>query len=104
MGATGKFREIRIFDHKPAPCWRVNEVDLCTVKMWVKFPLCGEHYAVKVVFRINGDMEFGIEVEGILHSTTSAAENADSQKRVVSEVLRILDLFYFVYRYRSYGY
>ena len=99
---AGRFREIRVFNHESASCWRIDEVDFCPVKVRIKFSLRCEHYVIESIFRIDGGIERRVEVEGVLHSAASAAEDTDPQKRIIPQILRLFDPFDFIYRYRSY--
>jgi len=101
MGAASKFWKIWIFNHEAAACWRIDEVNFCTVKMRIKFSLCGKHYVVEVIFCINSGIEHRIEVESVLHPAAPAAEDTDPQKRITSKVLLTFNPLYFVHRNRS---
>ena len=76
-GAASGFWKIWIFNRKAASCWRIDKVDFCTAEVRIEFPLRGEHDIVEVIFRIDGGIEHSIEVEGVMHSTASAAEDTD---------------------------
>ena len=90
-GTAGGLRKVRIFDDKAASRRRIDEVDFGAVKVRVELSLCCEHYGVEVIFCIDGNIEYGIEVESVLHSATSAAENTDAQKSIAIKVLCFLD-------------
>ena len=98
VGTTGKFWEIRIFNHKAASRRRINKVDFRAVKMRIKFLLRRQYDAIEIIFRIDGGIEFSIKVEGVLHSAAPSAENTDPQKRIAPKTLRCLDPLDFVDR------
>ena len=102
MGTTGRLWEIRIFNHKAASSRRIDKVDFRAVKMRIEFLLRCQHDIAEVIFRIDSSIEYGIEIQGVLHSTTSATENTDPQERIASKALRHLNLPYLVYCCWSY--
>jgi len=101
-GATSGFGKVWIFNRKAASRRRIDEVNFRTLEVRIKFPLRSEHHVVEMIFCIDGGIESSIEIEGVLHPTTSTAQNTDPQKRIGFKVLCLLDAFYFVDCRRSY--
>ena len=99
--AASGFRKVRVFNHKPASCWRLDKIDFRAVKMRIEFPLRSEHDTVEIIFRIDCGIKHRIEAKGIIHSTASATKDTDPQKCIAVKALHFLDPSYFVYRRRS---